>query len=42
MPKYAKDQSVDFKNVLERVAIVGVSKMQLATIMYTITLNEYT
>lgn len=26
MPKYAKDQSVDFKNAIERVAIVGVSK----------------
>lgn len=26
MPKYAKDQSVDFKNTIERVAIVGVSK----------------
>lgn len=26
MPKYAKDQSADFKNAIERVAIVGVSK----------------
>jgi len=26
MTKYAKNQSVDFKNAIERVAIVGVSK----------------
>jgi hypothetical protein len=26
MPKYAKNQSVGFKNAIERVAIVGVSK----------------
>lgn len=26
MPKYAKNQPVDFKNVIERVAIVGVGK----------------
>jgi hypothetical protein len=25
MPKYAKNQSVDFNNATERVAIVGVS-----------------
>jgi hypothetical protein len=25
MPKYAKDQSVGFKNAIEKVAIVGVS-----------------
>lgn len=26
MPKYAKDQAVGFKNAVERIAIVGVSK----------------
>jgi hypothetical protein len=25
MPKYAKNQSVNFKNAIERVALVGVS-----------------
>jgi hypothetical protein len=37
MPRYAKDQFVGFKNAIERVAIVGVSK-PISHCMYTIKL----
>lgn len=41
MPKYAKNQSVGFKNAIERVAIVGVGKPISHHHVYSNT-NKYT
>lgn len=37
MPKYAKDQPAGFKNAIERVAVVGVSKPFNSTMYTTLT-----